>query len=85
MRAERAAQLLQLRGLALLGGLEFDVDQLAADGRGFGQDVELGGDRAAKLASAGDAPAGGDDHGAGVGFEKMLDLGKRQGGLRNVV
>src|ERR1022692_813295 len=55
------AQLLELRGLTLLGGGQFDIHQLASDGRGFGEDVELGGDRAAEFASAGRASAGGDD------------------------
>ena len=53
--------------------------------RGFGQDIELGGDGTAEFASAGDSAAGRDHHRAGMSVEKMLDLGKRQSGLRNVV
>ena len=60
------AQLLQLFGLALAGGLQFDVDQLASRGSGFAEDVQLGGDRAAELSSTGNPAAGGDDEGSGV-------------------
>ena len=72
-------------GLHFWAVCEFDIDQLAAQGRGFGEDVELRGDGAAELASAGHAAAGGDHDRAGMGFEEVLDLGKRQGGLRKVV
>jgi len=79
------AQLLQLLGLALAGGLEFDINQLAACGCGLAQNVELGGDGAAELASAGDAAAGGDYDRAGVGLHETLDSGQSQAGLRKVV
>src|SRR5229473_3142305 len=51
------AQLLQLRWLALECGLNLDVNELAAHGRGFGKDVELRSDRTAEFTSTGDAAA----------------------------
>ena len=79
------AKLLELFGLALAGGLQLNIDQLTACGRGFAQNIQLRGDGAAKLASAGDPPAGGDDHCPGMGLHEALDSGKRQTGLREVV
>ena len=72
------------RRLALQRGLEFDVDQLAAECRSLGEDIELRGDGTAEFASAGHAAAGGDDHLAGMSFEEVFDLGKRQAWLRDV-
>src|SRR6202041_83537 len=80
-----AAKLLQLLRLALLSGLEFNINQLASRSRGFSQDIELGGDGAAKLASARYPPAGGDHHHARVRFQKMFDLRNCQPRLRNMV
>jgi hypothetical protein len=66
----------QLR-LDLGGSLQFDVNQLAACGSGFVKDIDLRGDRTAKLSPACGSPASSDRDRAVVGFEKALDSRER--------
>ena len=71
----------QLRRFQAGGGLELDVDELAASVGGFAEDVDFGGDGAFELASAGDAAAGGDGDHVGMGFGELLSLWKASPGL----
>ncbi len=79
------AKLLQLIGLALLRRLKFHVDQLASGGTRLGENVELRGDGAPEFASAGDSAASRDHRNTGMSFQKVFDLRKGRGRLRDVV
>ena len=78
-------QFLQLRRFALLRSLQFHIYQLTSNGRSLGQNIQFRRYCTAKSASVGHTAAGSDDGGPGMRFDEMLDLRKRQRGLRNVV
>ena len=76
-----APKLLQLLRLALKSGLEFDVYQLAARAGRFAENIQLGRDRTAKLASARRPPAGSNHRNTRMGLQEVLNLGKGQAGF----
>ena len=71
----------QLRRFQAAGGLEFDVEDLAAGIGGFAEDVDFSRDGAFELASAGDAATGGDGDHVGVGIGEFFELMEANPGL----
>ena len=69
------AKLLHLRGLGVLGGLQFDVDEMAAGLGGLLEDFKLSGDGAFEFSAGGSATAGGDGGDLAALVEKLLEPG----------
>src|SRR5207253_11466655 len=78
-------QLLELLWLALIGGLQFDIDQLATCGSGFSQNIQLRGNGTPEFSSAGDPAAAGNGYRTVMGLEETLDFGEGQAGLGKIV
>ncbi len=75
-RGAGVAQVGDLRGLGGLGGLDFEIDDLAASLGSLGEDLKLSDERAGEASAVGFAPAGGDGDDLAVRCEKFLDLGE---------
>src|SRR5438270_711019 len=71
--------------LAFRGALQLEVEQLASCRGGLTKDLQLGGERPAKLAAVSLAPAGRDHNYLGMVFGKTFDLGKRLRRVRKVI
>ena len=79
--AEGGAELGQLGRVALLGGLDLEIDDVAAGLGGFEEDFELRVEGAGELAAIRLAAAGGDGRDVAAAVEEGLDVGQDSGGL----
>ena len=79
--AEGGTELGQLRLGALLGRIDFEIDDVAAGFSGFLEDFKLCVEGAGELAAKGLAPAGGDGRDVAAADNEGLDVGQDGGGL----